>query len=116
MAARRGLSNAERLGLKMVTVTADATLVLAPCFVYSVIAGLIDVSATGSVVIADSSASGSCDNESAKLEIKLGAGAVSASSWGGHFKQNFNPPIYVSKTLAADITNATVSVTYLDGN
>lgn len=113
MAQRRGMGNGERFALDMVTVTADASLVLGACFVYSMVCGLIDVSASGSVVLADSTASGSCDNESAKIEVKLGAGAVSAGAFNGVFSKDFNPPIYVQKTLVADITNATVSVTYV---
>ena len=113
MASPRGMRNQERFGLEMATVTADASLVTAPCYLYSMVCGLIDVSATGSVVIADSSASGTeTDKETDKIEVKLGAGAVSASSWSGNFQQVFNPPVFISQTLVADITNATVSVTY----
>lgn len=112
MATRRGQSNQDRFGLDAAMVTADASLVLAPCFVYSIVVGLIDTTTTGNVSIADSSASGDADKEVAKLEFKLGAGEASAN--GAQNVLVFCPPKpwYIQKTLVADITNATVSVLY----
>ena len=70
MAGRRGLANEERVALSMATVTADASLVEAPCFVYMIVASLIDTTTTGAVTVADSSASGDADKEPEKFEFK----------------------------------------------
>lgn len=114
MSTRRGPNNSERFGLDASCVTADASLVEAPCFVYQIVAGLIDTSATGEVVLADSSASGAGgDKETAKIEIKLnGAGGGSANSAVAVQTLTLAKPWYVQKTLVADITNATVSVLF----
>lgn len=111
MATRRGASNQDRLALDIVHVSADASLVLAPCFLYAINVALIDTSATGKVVIADSSASGDALNESAKWVFKLGPLGASGGTSGTPVV--FQKPVYIQKTLVADITNAEVSVQYL---
>lgn len=109
MAIRRGAH--DLLGVDMVTITGSASLVEAPCFVYSIWASVIDGSATGAVSLADSSASGDADAEAEKIEIKLGQVGNSASSQP--YTQSFKRPIYISKTLVASVTNAHVGVTYI---
>lgn len=111
MATRRGPNNEERLALDLVTVTADSSLVLQPCFVYSVWASLLDTNVTGHFALADSSASGSCGNESAKIHMKIGCGGVSAA--GQSVVIDLPKPIFISKTLAVDITNVAIGVAYL---
>lgn len=112
MATRRGLQNAERFALDTVHSTASNSPVLAPCFVYNVVVSLTDTSVTGSLTLADSSASGDAAKEPAKLmQIKLGPGALSASSHP--FAVRFTPPVYVAQTLVCAITNASVAVQYI---
>ena len=112
MANRRGLSNQERLALSMATVTADASLVEAPCFLYSAVFSALVLTATGQVALGDSTASGDAIKELAKIDVTFGAGGSSAANTSA-VVMNFSPPIFIAKTLVADITNAKVSVTYL---
>ena len=116
MAGRRGLNNAERVALSMATVTADASLVEAPCFVYIIVASLIDTTTTGAVTIADSSASGDADKEVEKFEFKLGTALTSAGAPNGPLVINSPKPLYFAKTCVADITNVQVGVAYLPAN
>lgn len=112
MAVTRGRNREEMIALDMATVTADASLVESPCFVYSIVASLIDTNATGGVSIADSTASGDADKETTKIEIKLGSGGVSAAG-GAPFVWQPPKPLHIRNTLVADISNVTVSVAYL---
>ncbi len=112
MAARRGLGNEERLGLDSTHVSASATLVFAPCFVYRAIVTLTDTNSTGVITLNDVSASGDVATDTIKLmRVKLGAGGVSAGAVAQVY--NFNPPVYIQRTLAAAATNAEVAIHYL---
>ena len=111
MAQRRGITNPERLALDFASVTTTATLVGAPCFVYSVLFSLLNTNATGIAQIADTSASADAFKELAKIDVTLGAGGASAA--GQNQVINFNPPLYVSKTLVGAITGTKISVSYL---
>jgi hypothetical protein len=113
MATRRGLGNEERLGLDSMHASASSTLVFAPCFVYRAIVSLTDTNASGLITLNDVSASGDVAADAAKVfKIKLGAGGISAGNNSAEVF-NFNPPIYVQRTLAAAITNGDVAVHYV---
>ena len=116
MASRRGLNNEDRLALNIATVTADASLVEAPCYVYMIVASLIDTTTTGGVSIADSSASGDADKETEKLEFKLGTALTSAGAPNPPLVITPPKPIYFAKTCVADITNVQVGVAFLPAN
>jgi len=113
MAITRGPNREDRLALDMVTVTADASLVESPCFVYAIWVKLLDTNTTGTVSIADSTASGGdADKEAAKIEVAMGAGGVSAAGSATAYYP-LPKPWHVRKTLVADVTGVSVTVLYL---
>ena len=105
------MNNAERLALDMATVSATATLVSAPCFVYSAVFSPTNTNTTGECSLADTSASADAIAESAKIQVRFGSQGASASV--APVVMNFNPPLYIAQTLAAGTTGVQVSVTYL---
>ena len=112
MARRRGLSTPERLALDLATITATATIVSAPCFLYSAVFSLLNTNVTGIADLADTSASGDAYIELNRISVTFGSLGASGGA-NQPVVMNFNPPIYVAKTLALGTTGVKVSVTYL---
>ena len=114
MAQRRGLANGERLGVNMATVTADAALVGAPCYVYSLLISPLDATISGQAIVADTTAAADAVKEVAGIRMKLGSDGISAGNFLAPIR--FDPPWYVQQKLYADITSCSVTVTYLDAS
>lgn len=110
----RGLSNAERLAVDLICVTATGAVVAAPCFVYAVEWTLTDSSVSGLFSIGDTTSTADLVKESTRLDLKVGM-TVASGATDSHDNFTFNPPVAIQNQLF--FSNATgigsVSVTYL---
>lgn len=107
----RGPSDAERLALDFVTVTATGTVIASPCFVYSMDYTLSDTSVSGLFSFGDTSASADLVKESSRMDIKTNC-TVASGTEDVHDNWTFNPPLIIQTTLCFNIATGIRSVSF----
>lgn len=112
MAARRGLTNEERLAVHSAIASATETVQSGPLFLYSVMVSLQNTEATGDVALADGTSSAALTFGTTAddfFRVRL----VASASGPSHMVRQFTPPLFVKRDVVASATGVVVSLTYL---
>lgn len=107
----RGPSDAERLALDFITVTATGTVISAPCFIYSMDYTLSDTSVSGLFSFGDTTASADLAKESTRMDIKSNC-TVASGTEDLHDNWTFMPPLIIQNTLCFNVATGIRSVSF----
>lgn len=111
MARTRGPSDAERLALDFITVTATGAVVATPCFLYSMDWTVSDTSVSGLFSIGDTTAAADLVKESARMDMKFGD-TVASGCTDVHDNFSFNPPVYIQNQLFWAVSTGIRSISF----